>query len=69
MDNFNDFYNRFIISNYGVNILSYLFFITVFFIIILFAIVTILWKNTKNDSKDGYEFQSTTYKGQDQYFV
>lgn len=42
MDDFNDFYNRFIASYYGVNVLNSLFFIAAFFAIILFGIFCIL---------------------------
>lgn len=47
MDNFDDYYNRFVANTYGVNVLSYLFFLAVFFILILFGTVFILLKGTK----------------------
>lgn len=42
MDDFNDFYNRFVASTYGSNVLGYLFFLTAFFVIVLWAIVIVL---------------------------
>lgn len=42
MESFNDFYNRFILNTYGVNILNYVFFLSFFFFVILFGIIFIL---------------------------
>lgn len=44
MDNFNDFYNHFVASYYGSNVISYIFFVTVFFVVILFGVVVVLLK-------------------------
>lgn len=44
MDDFNDFYNRFVVDTYGVNVLNYLFFLAAFFISILFGVIFILLK-------------------------
>lgn len=42
MDDFNDFYNRFIANQYGVNVLNYLFFIAAFFVTILSGLLIVL---------------------------
>ena len=60
MDNFNDFYNRFIASQYGVNVLNYLFFITAFFSIILYAVLGILITYQNKNGDVNSEFTSTT---------
>lgn len=70
MDNFDDYYNRFIAATYGVNILNYTFFLSVFFVIILIGVVLTLigFKATStadqnddiNDNRYGYS-QSTDY--------
>lgn len=52
MDTFNDFYNRFIASEYGINILNYLFFIAAFFVIILVGVWVILLKHNKKNGND-----------------
>lgn len=54
MDDFNDFYNRFIASHYGVNVLSYLFFITAFFSLILYLVLGILIRYQNKDVDNIY---------------
>lgn len=68
MDNFDNYYNRFIAARYGVNILNYTFFLSAFFVMILIGIVitlfglTIIDKQNDdiNDNRYGY-IQSTNY--------
>lgn len=60
MDSFDDFYNRFITSQYGANILNYLFFLTAFFSIILYAVLGIL---VKYSNKNGDVSTTVDYTG------
>lgn len=48
MDTFNDHYNRFVANVYGVNVLNFVFFIAVFFIVILSGLVIILLNYGRN---------------------
>lgn len=61
MDDFNDFYNRFIASQYGVNVLNYLFFIAAFFVVILFGVLIVLVRTQKDDTNIKKEFSSSKY--------
>lgn len=65
MDDFNDYYNRFVASTYGRNVLNYLFFISAFFVFILTAVILILLNDRKSPhvskQRDGY-LQPTEYK-------
>lgn len=55
MDNFNDFYNKFIVAQYGVNILNYSFFLAVFFGLVAVAILLTLLKY-KNQLDLDYDY-------------
>lgn len=57
MDNFNDFYNRFVVSTYGTNVLNYLFFLAVFFTLILFGVCVILLRFGPRDNVNRMNYQ------------
>lgn len=62
MDDFNDYYNRFVSSTYGFNVLTYLVFLAAFFVIILFGVLTLLLKFTtvtRSQQSNRYGYQAT----------